>query len=265
MFERLLTSLRLYIAATSNHRDSPSSKQTDTATDITADVRPDVPHHTSRRKRHRHFHRGRHRNSNRTRNDNRNTVINLSDRVLSEQEISILSKGLKFVPTPTSVNRTELIADVKKWGRRMRLKEFFWDENRNSQQTEQTSQQTEKTSSYKKPSTWTPSIGRDPCLDCYITAVERATMEGTPNNKQLRSNITREEGNAINTLKRDKNIVIFQADKGAAVVVQNRRDYLNEAYKQLNGKDQNDDDVYRHVPSDPTSDFILRVKEVVQD
>ncbi|KAJ7388169.1 hypothetical protein OS493_039454, partial [Desmophyllum pertusum] len=89
-----------------------------------------------------HFHRGRHRNSNRTRNDNRNTVINLSDRVLSEQEISILSKGLKFVPTPTSVNRKRnLLPDVKKWGRRMRLKEFFWDENRNSQQTEQTSQQ----------------------------------------------------------------------------------------------------------------------------
>ena len=32
-------------------------------------------------------------------------VINLSTRILSNAEISLLSKGLKFIPTPTSVNK----------------------------------------------------------------------------------------------------------------------------------------------------------------
>lgn len=61
-------------------------------------------------------------------------VIYLLDHGLTQHETNILSKGLKFVPTPTTVNRTELTVDVKKWSHRMRLKEFYWD-TRNTQQT----------------------------------------------------------------------------------------------------------------------------------
>ena len=139
----------------------------------------------------------------------------------------------------------------------MRLKEYSYDDDQtNTQQTDNPM--------YKKPSKWTPSPGRDQALDCYINAVERAILQRTHNNK-LRSNITRRERAAIKTLKRDKNIAIFQADKGAAVVIQNRKDYLSEAYKQLNGTDENGKEVYLHVPNDPTADFIIRVKEAVRE
>ena len=84
-------------------------------------------------------------------------------------------------------------------------------------------------------------------------------MQHTPNNT-LRSNIT-----TIKSLKRDSSIVIFQADKGAAVVVQSRKNYLAEAYKQLNGTDENGNKVYEHVATDPTSDFVIRVKEAVKE
>ena len=50
---------------------------------------------------------------------------------------------------------------------------------------------------------------------------------------------------------------------GAAVVVQKRKDYLTEAYKQLNGTDENCEKVYLHVPTDPTSDFVIRGKDAV--
>ena len=66
---------------------------------------------------------------------------------------------------------------------------------------------------------------------------------------------------AINELKRNKKIVIFQADKGTAVVVQNRNDY--EANNQLNGEDQNGDKVYHRVAGDPTSEFVSKVKQAV--
>ena len=95
--------------------------------------------------------------------------------------------------------------------------------------------------------------------------MERAILEGTTDEIKLRSNITINESNAIKALKCDKSIVIFQADKGAAVVVQNRKDYLNEAYKQLNGKDENDEEVYWRISNDPTSDFVFRVKEAIKD
>lgn len=61
-------------------------------------------------------------------------VIYLLDHGLTQHETNILSKGLKFVPTPTTVNRTELTVDVKKWSHQMRLKEFYWDTH-NTQQT----------------------------------------------------------------------------------------------------------------------------------
>lgn len=82
--------------------------------------------------------------------------------------------------------------------------------------------------------------------------------------RRLRSNITKEERMAINELKGDKHIVIFQANKGAAVVIQNRNDYLNEANNQFNGEDQNGDKVYHWVAGDPTSEFVSKVKQAVQ-
>lgn len=68
----------------------------------------------------------------------------------------------------------------------------------------------------------------------------------------------------INELKRDKNILIFQADKEAAVVVQNREDYFNEANNQLNGEDQNGDKVFYRVPGDSTGEFVSKLKQAVQ-
>ena len=183
----------------------------------------------------------------------RNNVLNLSDRALSEDEISILSKGLKFVTTPTGVNRTDLTTDLKNWGRRVRLKEYFGDGNSSGSEKDK----------FRKPSNWTPPLDRNITLDCYITAVKNAVLEGAPSGKKLRLNITRKQREVLTTLKQGPNIVIFQADKGSAVVVQNRRDYLAEANKQLNGKDENGADVYQNVPFDPTTKFTDRVREAV--
>ena len=87
-------------------------------------VQPNKAPQTATPKRHRRTHRGR-RNNTEHGARHQQTVISLLDGVLTEHEKNILSKGLKFVPTPTSVNRTELREDVKKWSCQMHLKEFF--------------------------------------------------------------------------------------------------------------------------------------------
>ena len=48
-------------------------------------------------------------------------VINLSGRVLSEAEISLLSKGLKFCSTPHGVNKAVLKEELEVFGRRLRF------------------------------------------------------------------------------------------------------------------------------------------------
>ena len=48
-------------------------------------------------------------------------VINLSRRNLSEAEISLLSKGLKFVPTANKIDRVKLKTELEEYGRKLRL------------------------------------------------------------------------------------------------------------------------------------------------
>ena len=57
-------------------------------------------------------------------------VFNLSKRALNEAEVSLLSKGLKFVPTPRSVDRAALKHDLEQFGRKLRLAWHFRDDER---------------------------------------------------------------------------------------------------------------------------------------
>ena len=52
-------------------------------------------------------------------------VVNLSRRILSEGEISLLSKGLKFVPTANRVDRAKLKKKLEEYGRKLRLMWHF--------------------------------------------------------------------------------------------------------------------------------------------
>ena len=49
------------------------------------------------------------------------SVINLSTRILSRAEISLLSKVLKFIPTPTSVNKALIKEELECFGRKLPL------------------------------------------------------------------------------------------------------------------------------------------------
>ena len=73
---------------------------------------------TTRRKR--RF--SRHNEINRDQND---TVVNLSSKDLKPDEIRILSKGLNFYPTPNKINEDQLSADLDKFARSLRIKEYY--------------------------------------------------------------------------------------------------------------------------------------------
>ena len=69
------------------------------------------------------------------------------------------SKGLKFIPTPTSINKTELSADIKKFNRRMRLKEFFQKNENDSDDNTTDTEHDYRHRDFRKPSTFTPKAG----------------------------------------------------------------------------------------------------------
>ena len=52
-------------------------------------------------------------------------AIGLSRRNLSEAEISLLSKGLKFVPTANKTDRAKLKTELGEYGRKLRLMWHF--------------------------------------------------------------------------------------------------------------------------------------------
>ena len=58
----------------------------------------------------------------------RPNIINLSTRILSKAEISFLSKGLKFIPTPTSVNKALIKEEFECFGRKLYILWHFWNE-----------------------------------------------------------------------------------------------------------------------------------------
>ena len=97
----------------------------------------------------------------------------------------------------------------------------------------------------------------------YIKAIETACQSLDPNSAeelrsdvyrilrhphQLRTNLRKEEITAIKQLKADKERIILTADKGIALVVMDRSDYIKKANELLQ-----DSNTYKTIPSDPTN------------
>ena len=67
--------------------------------------------------------------------------------------------------------------------------------------------------------------------------------------KTPRQNITKEECKAIGELKRDNNRLVLTADKGVALVVMDKEDYVQKARELL------DQPTYRNISNDPTTKY----------
>ena len=170
-----------------------------------------------------------------------------------------MSLGLKFVPTPTKINTTELVADCKMLARRMRLKEFFHGKNYESELcgSQDINNPKFRSRGLRKMSDFTPDSNKDVHLDVYLKAVEHEIL----NSKSIKSD--KEERDAIEELRRNKDIVIFQADKGGAVVIQNRADYIEEAKRHLNLKDADGTPVCQSLQNPHMQDFNKRVQDAI--
>ena len=120
----------------------------------------------------------------------------------------------------------------------------------------------EKPFSYEKfrpKSTFNPR-NKDTVIETYLSSLEERLLDIDISSKRF-NNLTKEERNALYNLRDDPTIIIKGADKGSAVVVWDRDDYLKEASKQLEDKD-----VYEEVQNDPSTliNTIMRALEKIR-
>ena len=164
-------------------------------------------------------------------------VINLSTRILSKVEISFLSKGVKVIPTPASVNKALIKEELECFGRKLRLLWHFWK-----------GESISISNPFKKKSTFNPK-GKDAAVELYLSRLEEEITEIDA--RLSYSNLTKEERLALSSLRDDTSIIIKEADKDSGVVVWDRKDYLKEAEKHFG-----DQETYQELLSDPVSPLI---------
>ena len=150
-------------------------------------------------------------------------MINLSNRELTDSEILLLKKGLKFTPAPKS-NTSELRADVNVFCRKLRLTELLYNEDEDEIIDEPL---------VRNKTGWNPPRSQDQVLEETIQMIKDYPMES----KNKPSNLSKDEQLAVRSLAGDSSIVIKEADKGGAVVIMDA-DYYKDKITEMSSDEQ---------------------------
>ena len=192
--------------------------------------------------------------------DNVCTVVNLSDYVLKTDEINILAKGLNFIPTENRVNVRHIESDLDNLIRNVKLKNYFAKSNKPFDSSKK---------QFTLPSNFIPpdeKLSTDTVE--LITNLRNSTNEVIAQFQQDANsnlityaplNMTKNEYKALHELSKNHSLIIKSADKGGAVVVQNKNDYIFEANRQLA-----DVNYYKPIPKSLVPDNTEKLTKVLK-
>ena len=195
-------------------------------------------------------------------------VVNLSSHDLTEQERSVLLRGLTFCPTPGEPDLQEIKNDLKAFFRRLKLRAHYFEGEENDNPTDPTqptidsymSQHTTHVdlTKFKLPGTWEPEPPDvDPAIETFCRAVMNEIKDFVPRCPRVQ-NLSKEEKDLLHQLKTNKTIEIKKADKGSAVVIMDTSDYIREAERQLS-----DTNFYVRTSEDLTAKHSEKIREVL--
>jgi hypothetical protein len=108
----------------------------------------------------------------------------------------------------------------------------------------------------RKKSSWNPKPSKNTTLESFIDLVKIDVQRAASTNIPTHNNLTPAEKGAIQELKERDDIVKKPVDKGSAVVVMDKVDYLEEANRQVT-----DERFYKKRDSDPTKEFSSRITQ----
>ena len=199
------------------------------------------------------------------------SIVNLSNIEFTEDQVKVLSKGLKFCPTPGPPDPGEQCEDLNKLHRRLRQIAFYEGiESSHSQISQNVAVNTgdidnlQSTGVFRHRKFKIPATGRGPIgpptLEAMIVCNEQDFNSRQTYKPPLRQNLTLGERKALRDLLNDNRIIFKPADKGQALVCLNRLDYLREGYKQLS-----DTAFYQKQEFDLTDTFKREISNFVED
>ena len=203
---------------------------------------------TSKRKKNRRFKR-------------KKMVINLSTYQLKREEISLLEKGLNFIPTPQIEHQAKIVQDFLLYERKCRLYHRFHKEDENDKDEEDVVEEEDELSQniLKVNKGWTPHDNlTDPNILAYKSVCLHNLKKNMNSKIKPRFNLKKKERQAIRILNKNSKIVIKPADKGGAIVIMNKEDYREEGMRQLKKTEH-----YRKLENQKSEikNFINTVKE----
>ena len=183
---------------------------------------------------------------------NNNIVINLSDKILTNPQISVLNKGLGFVPSNNIITIDQLNKDISTFERRLQLHYFFKSKNNPE---DDTPLEFIKPTILSTNSDWWPRK-----LNPHITAfcLKVKTLINKTLHAKRNTNLTQESLTALRELKADKTIIIKKCDKGGGIAIMNTDTYKTKILNMLN-----DPQVYTKLIEDDTTYTKTRVDEEI--
>lgn len=189
-------------------------------------------------------------------------TVNLSSINLSKSDISMLERGLTFVPTPKTLPLKSILESKDKLIRNIKLKSFFQNSSKTYEHI---------LKNFQEKSTWAPGLKTLPNdIITTINEIDGATLNLIKNAKKFlrnnecqiklheKDNLSTDERNSISTLRDNKDIIIKSADKGGATVIMDKDNYIFEANRQLN-----DIKYYRVLEEPLFQDNIPKIRKIL--
>ena len=130
--------------------------------------------------------------------------------------------GLTFVPDKEREDISEIISDVNRWGRRLKLQLHYGD-------TLPQSEPDNKWNNKNPSKTWTPNVGQ--VVEEYIEKVKSDIISEL--SRRRTKNMNKGQKEALNDLMKDESIIIRPADKGSQIVILDIEEYRGLIEKNL--------------------------------
>lgn len=170
-------------------------------------------------------------------------IVNRSNKALTESQIRVLAKGLKFAPS--SLRESHYEDSIARLSRTIRIRSYFHDD----------SAPIEHPPPFRKKSTWMPPPAH-PHIEEYLSTLPARISEIQA--KPSSNNLSAAERRTLRALARDQTLVIKNADKGSCIVVENREDYIRDGVTHLS-----DGRIYQQIPADYSQSIAMATNAVV--
>ena len=167
---------------------------------------------------------------------------------LTGPQRNLLDKGLSFIPT-LDIGRdqkAQLQWDIQNYHRKIKLATYFKNSN------------TKEKLPFIGPSIWTPPLHKLPMEVKNLIQKDLEEFKKYYKPIQEKYNISLDEVKALRELKNTKHIVIKPADKGSAVVILSREQYILEVERQLN-----DSEYYKQLDKPIYMDTVPMVTKII--